>query len=67
MVGNSLRSDIAPVVELGGWGVYMPYHVTWAHEASHGVDPGHPRLLRVDAPAQIPGALRALQARAAEG
>ncbi|TCV95913.1 putative hydrolase of the HAD superfamily [Luteibacter rhizovicinus] len=32
MVGNSLRSDIAPVVALGGWGIYMPYHSTWAHE-----------------------------------
>jgi len=32
MVGNSLKSDIAPVVDLGGWGVYMPYHSTWAHE-----------------------------------
>ena len=32
MVGNSLKSDIAPVVALGGWGVYMPYHSTWAHE-----------------------------------
>ena len=32
MVGNSLRSDIAPVVELGGWGVYMPYHSTWSYE-----------------------------------
>jgi len=64
MVGNSLRSDIEPVLELGGWGLHMPYHVTWAHEASHGVDPGHPRLLRVDAPAQIPDALRALQSRA---
>jgi putative hydrolase of the HAD superfamily len=32
MVGNSLKSDIAPVVGLGGWGVYMPYHSTWAHE-----------------------------------
>ena len=64
MVGNSLRSDIEPVLELGGWGLHMPYHVTWAHEAQHGVDPGHPRLLRVDAPAQIPEALRKLQARA---
>jgi putative hydrolase of the HAD superfamily len=32
MVGNSLRSDIAPVVELGGRGVHIPYHVTWDHE-----------------------------------
>jgi putative hydrolase of the HAD superfamily len=32
MVGNSLRSDILPVVELGGQAVYIPYHITWAHE-----------------------------------
>jgi putative hydrolase of the HAD superfamily len=32
MVGNSLRSDIEPVMRLGGWGVHMPYHVTWEHE-----------------------------------
>jgi putative hydrolase of the HAD superfamily len=32
MVGNSLRSDIAPVLELGGWGIHMPYHTTWVHE-----------------------------------
>ncbi len=34
MVGNSLRSDILPVLELGGWGVHVPYHVTWVHEAA---------------------------------
>jgi putative hydrolase of the HAD superfamily len=33
MVGNSLRSDILPVVALGARAVYIPYHVTWAHEA----------------------------------
>lgn len=32
MVGNSLKSDVLPVVELGGTGVHIPYHVTWAHE-----------------------------------
>ena len=32
MVGNSLRSDIAPVLELGGRAVYIPYEVTWHHE-----------------------------------
>jgi putative hydrolase of the HAD superfamily len=32
MVGNSLRSDILPVVGLGGRAVYIPYHLTWAHE-----------------------------------
>jgi putative hydrolase of the HAD superfamily len=32
MVGNSVRSDILPVLELGGHGVHVPYHLTWAHE-----------------------------------
>jgi putative hydrolase of the HAD superfamily len=32
MVGNSVRSDILPILELGGQGVHVPYHVTWAHE-----------------------------------
>jgi putative hydrolase of the HAD superfamily len=32
MVGNSLRSDILPVLALGGRAVYIPYHITWAHE-----------------------------------
>jgi putative hydrolase of the HAD superfamily len=32
MVGNSLRSDILPVIELGGSAVYVPYDQTWVHE-----------------------------------
>lgn len=37
MVGNSLKSDILPVIELGGAGVHIPYHLTWA--AEHAVQP----------------------------
>lgn len=32
MVGNSLRSDILPVLEIGGQAVYIPYEHTWIHE-----------------------------------
>jgi putative hydrolase of the HAD superfamily len=32
MVGNSLRSDVVPVVGLGGYAVHIPYSVTWHHE-----------------------------------
>jgi putative hydrolase of the HAD superfamily len=32
MVGNSLRSDVLPVVTLGGHAVHIPYHITWEHE-----------------------------------
>jgi putative hydrolase of the HAD superfamily len=32
MIGNSLRSDILPVVELGAWAVHVPYNLTWSYE-----------------------------------
>jgi putative hydrolase of the HAD superfamily len=32
MIGNSLKSDIIPVVNLGGKAIHVPYHTTWAHE-----------------------------------
>jgi putative hydrolase of the HAD superfamily len=32
MIGNSLRSDILPVLELGGWALHLVDHPTWAHE-----------------------------------
>lgn len=35
MVGNSMRSDIRPVLALGGTAVHIPYHITWAHEMVH--------------------------------
>ncbi len=32
MVGNSLKSDILPVLSLGGHAIHIPFHTTWAHE-----------------------------------
>jgi len=32
MVGNSVKSDILPVLEIGGYGFHIPFHTTWAHE-----------------------------------
>jgi len=32
MVGNSLRSDILPMLEIGVAAIYIPYHTTWVHE-----------------------------------
>jgi putative hydrolase of the HAD superfamily len=36
MVGNSLRSDVLPVVAIGAEAVHVPYHLTWAHEIVEG-------------------------------
>lgn len=32
MVGNSIKSDILPVLAIGGHGFHVPYHTTWALE-----------------------------------
>jgi putative hydrolase of the HAD superfamily len=32
MIGNSLRSDILPVLAIGGQAFHVPYHLTWEHE-----------------------------------
>jgi putative hydrolase of the HAD superfamily len=32
MIGNSLKSDILPVLAIGGYACHIPYHTTWAHE-----------------------------------
>lgn len=32
MIGNSLKSDILPLLELGASAIHIPFHTTWAHE-----------------------------------
>lgn len=32
MVGNSVKSDILPIIELGAKAIHIPFHDTWAHE-----------------------------------
>jgi putative hydrolase of the HAD superfamily len=41
MVGNSMRSDILPVLELGGQAVYIPHELTWQHEHAEPVREEH--------------------------
>lgn len=59
MVGNSLRSDIVPVLELGGWAVHLPYHLTWEHERSGEVTPAQRERLR--SPGSAAGLAEALR------
>lgn len=47
MIGNSLKSDIIPVLELGGHAIHIPFHTTWAHEVVDNVIE-HPQFRKVD-------------------
>jgi putative hydrolase of the HAD superfamily len=32
MIGNSLKSDILPLVNIGAEAIHIPFHTTWLHE-----------------------------------
>ena len=53
MIGNSIPSDVQPVLELGGFGVHVPYHITAVFERADN-DPAHDRFHRLDALADLP-------------
>ena len=67
MVGNSLRSDIVPILALGGWGVHVPYHVTWAYEAEAEVREGGERMRSVPDVSGLSAAVDELAALALAG
>lgn len=46
MIGNSLKSDILPVINIGGTGIHVPYHITWEHEKVESMV-AHPSFIQV--------------------
>ena len=64
MIGNSLRSDIAPVLAIGGWGVHIPYHATWVHETEAEIAPDAARLRKVTEASMLARAIAAIDAAA---
>lgn len=59
MVGNSLKSDVNPAIEAGGWGVYVPFGDTWLLEAAPAPD-GHPRYREIARLDEVPDVVREL-------
>lgn len=35
MIGNSLKSDVLPIMNIGAQAIHVPFHTTWAHEEVH--------------------------------
>lgn len=48
MVGNSMKSDVVPMVDAGGWGIYVPHGLTWALEVATPPD-GHSKYRQIEA------------------
>jgi putative hydrolase of the HAD superfamily len=62
MVGNSLRSDVLPVVEAGGWAVHVPAALSWSHEHADVPHGARSRYVEVPAVGAVPAAIDALSA-----
>ncbi|HEY8686968.1 MAG TPA: HAD family hydrolase [Chloroflexota bacterium] len=60
MVGNSIKSDILPVVALGARAVYVPYRLTWAHERADLNGAPRERISTLDSLSGLPSLLEAL-------
>lgn len=54
MIGNSMKSDIIPPLNLGARAIHVPFHTTWAHEEVD-EEPDSDRFLRVEGIRDVPG------------
>jgi len=52
MLGNSLKSDVLPVLNIGGHAVHIPYHTTWVHESiDHTIE--HPNFYEMESLSEV--------------
>jgi putative hydrolase of the HAD superfamily len=62
MIGNSLRSDILPILELGGKAIYIPYHLTWVHETVDQPSGGQREYFELEHLGLVPALVEKLEA-----
>lgn len=60
MVGNSLKSDINPMLDAGGWAVHVPHDLTWPLEHAEPRE-ADPRFHRIEALSLLPGLIRQIE------
>jgi putative hydrolase of the HAD superfamily len=59
MIGNSIKSDVLPMIAAGGYGVYVPFEILWAHEHEE-VPVDTPRFFEVKDLSEVVGLVMAL-------
>ena len=62
MIGNSLKSDVLPILDLGGHAVHIPYRLTWKHERVDTPPHDHEYFYELQTAAQLPDLLETLTA-----
>lgn len=59
MVGNSMKSDIIPALEVGGRAIFIPYEIVWEHEMAE--KPDSDRLYELESIKELPNFIKNLQ------
>jgi putative hydrolase of the HAD superfamily len=57
MIGNSMKSDIYPVLNIGGYAIHIPFHITWQHEEVADIEMDHEHFQAVENISLVPGLL----------
>lgn len=63
MTGNSMRSDILPVIELGGFAVYIPYAEGWIHEHAEPPQNTQGRYFEITSLSELPDLVERIQGK----
>ncbi len=61
MVGNSIKSDILPVVRLGGQAIHIPYHTSWAFEEAEVAETDKEKFIVLPSMRDVPRFLEKLE------
>ena len=58
MVGNSLKSDVIPILNLGAQAIHVPFHTTWAHETVTETEEKENNYLKINSITELVGYLK---------
>jgi putative hydrolase of the HAD superfamily len=61
MIGNSMRSDILPVIALGGWAIHVPNDLTWSYEMIEPPEELQDHYYEINAFGELPALIRRLE------
>ena len=61
MIGNSMKSDILPVLACGATAIHIPYEITWVHEMVDQTEIDNDKVITAESIAHVPGIIEKLE------
>ena len=67
MIGNSMKSDILPVLACGATAIHIPYEITWVHEMVDQTEIDNDKVITAESIAHVPGIIEKLENQKTSG